>query len=342
MNVGHPPSPRPLHCGAALAELLSGLTLSAEVQNGGSSVAVEAAAAGGALSSSASPPPLRPLPTPVAAAAVPEAVLAGLSVSLFPHQLVGLQWMQRREDEAKGEGFSPSGGIVADEAGLGKTLMTIALILAHRGELCPCSRNARKGEERDAHHQPTLIVCPRGVVQQWVNEVAAHCRAGALSVLRFLSPTEKSVSLAQLQAVDVVVTSYETVRAQHQRWTAYKRAEKQREDPAHSSSPPPPPPSPPPPLFSMAFHRVVADEAHRLRSRKAQVTAAMLALSARHRFYVTATPIHNSIDDLHTAFAFLRYQPYAHIKEWKVSTHPTHSAAAHHTASIASSPARCC
>ena len=307
-------------------------------------MAVQAAPAVAAVSSPAPSPSLLPLVSPVATAVVPAAVLAGLSSCLFPHQVLGMQWMQRREDDANGEGLSPSGGIVADEAGLGKTLMTLALVLAHRGQLCPCSRSERKGAELDAHQQPTLIVCPRGVVQQWVSEVSLHCKPGVLSVLRLVSPTEKTATVAQLQTVDIVVTSYETVRAQHQRWKAYRRAEKPVEEKDAVQSSPAAALPPAPPLFAMSFHRVVADEAHRLRSRKAQLTAAMLALSARHRFYVTATPIHNSIDDLYTAFAFLRYQPYAHIQEWKVCTSHAHSVVYCHTAAVSSMPAGtlCC
>ena len=238
---------------------------------------------------------------PSPSAALSPLLASALRSPLFPHQLAGLHWMERREDDARREGLSPSGGIVADEAGLGKSLMCLALLLSHKGAArCPCH-----SEEADA---PSLVICPRGVRQQWLNEVAQHCHATALSTLLLDSVTEKTVRESDLRCVDVVVASYETVRSQHRRWRSRRASEK-------STAPLPPPP--PPPLFSLSFHRVICDEAHRIRSRTAQVTQAVMEVKARHRFFVTATPLHNSIDDLYTAMAFLRYRPYSEYREWK-------------------------
>ena len=201
--------------------------------------------------------------------------------------------MAAREDDGRREGLSPSGGIVADEAGLGKTLMSLALLLSHRGGDCPCH-----SEEAQA---PSLIICPRAVRRQWLSELELHCRPNSLEALELRPPTERRTTEAELRAVDVVVASYETVRSQWRRGRSH----------SPSSS------SPPSPLFSLSFHRIVCDEAHRLRSRKAQVTQAVLALKGRHRFFVTATPLTNSLDDLYTAFAFLRYAPYSDYRQWR-------------------------
>ena len=274
-----PPSLPPLSA-SALADLLSGLTLSAT--NSASAVPTAVDVGGGAG-------------------------LSQLSTPLFPHQLTGLRWMQRREDAAQGEGLSPSGGIVADEAGLGKTLMTLALLLTHAGDACPCRRGGdaaqQAGGSTTTTTSTTLVVCPRGVVQQWVAEAVAHCLPGALSVLPLVAPMERTATAEALSAADVVVTSYDTVRAQHRRWKALRP--EQRELASGGCA-----------LFALSFHRVVADEAHRLRNRSAQVTAATCALSARHRFFVTATPVHNSLHDLYAAFLFLRYAPYSDHRQW--------------------------
>jgi hypothetical protein len=49
-----------------------------------------------------------------------------LAVPLLHHQKLALSWMCRRERSRK-----VSGGILADDQGLGKTVTTIALILTH-------------------------------------------------------------------------------------------------------------------------------------------------------------------------------------------------------------------
>jgi SNF2 family DNA or RNA helicase len=49
-----------------------------------------------------------------------------LNIPLLKHQRLALAWMCRREQSRR-----VSGGILADDQGLGKTVTTISLILAH-------------------------------------------------------------------------------------------------------------------------------------------------------------------------------------------------------------------
>lgn len=67
-------------------------------------------------------------------------------LSLLPHQVEALDWMIKRERS------HPSGGILADEPGMGKTIMTIALLT----------------------HNPvphTLVIAPKSVSPQWILEM---------------------------------------------------------------------------------------------------------------------------------------------------------------------------
>ena len=76
-----------------------------------------------------------PLITPVA---VPQP--EGLSLQLLPFQLEGLDWLLKQEQQAR---FG--GGILADEMGMGKTIQTIALMLAEpRGKPNLCYRSDRR------------------------------------------------------------------------------------------------------------------------------------------------------------------------------------------------------
>ena len=63
---------------------------------------------------------------------------------LYPHQLKGLEFMKERERNG-------TGGILADDVGLGKTIQAIALLYTRP--------------------ENTLIVCPPGVAPQWMEKL---------------------------------------------------------------------------------------------------------------------------------------------------------------------------
>ncbi|KAG6387188.1 hypothetical protein SASPL_152374 [Salvia splendens] len=65
-----------------------------------------------------------------------------LSVSLLKHQRIALSWMAKKETRSA----CCSGGILADDQGLGKTISTIALILKERAPLSKASKtNVKQG-----------------------------------------------------------------------------------------------------------------------------------------------------------------------------------------------------
>ena len=256
--------------------------------------------------------------------------VAGVRSSLFPHQLAGLRWMARREAGVSAEGTSPLGGIVADEPGLGKTLMMLALV-AHSKKSRQQQQPASNGESVDAaslSSQCTLVVCPRAVLRQWQRECSVHLEPGLLTVASVAGGSGRAaLTAADIAGCDVVVASYETVRSQHQQLLAlHRQAAASVQSPAGTDRPSAArlaaaDVSAVAPLFAVSYLRLVADEAHRMRNRTAQSTAAVCALSAAHRWYVTATPLQNAIDDLYSAFLFLKYAPYSDFRTWKQYMH---------------------
>ncbi|EGD55982.1 DEAD/DEAH box helicase [Gordonia neofelifaecis] len=158
-----------------------------------------------------------------------------LTGDLRPYQLRGVTWL----DEVREQG----GGILADEMGLGKTLQTIAhLVHADRG--------------------PALIVCPTGLVTNWIREIArwvpdlhaVDYRGGALPDL----PTGTAV----------VVTGYPTLRR-------------------HAAV-----------LAERTWATAVFDEAQALKNSRTQVSRAARALAADARIALTGTPVENNLDEL--------------------------------------------
>jgi SNF2 family DNA or RNA helicase len=71
-----------------------------------------------------------------------------MSLKLLPHQVIGVDWLCKRELNHN----KRKGGILCDEMGLGKTIQMIELMKRH-----PVER--------------TLVVVPKSLVKQWVSEI---------------------------------------------------------------------------------------------------------------------------------------------------------------------------
>lgn len=92
--------------------------------------------------------------------------LKGMSTTLYSHQIQGAAWMKLREE---GD-VAPYGGILADQMGLGKTLMILACMVSNPPEPVNSSK-------------ATLIVCPASLVHQWEQEIERHTQRGTFPVV---------------------------------------------------------------------------------------------------------------------------------------------------------------
>jgi DNA repair protein RAD16 len=112
--------------------------------------------------------------------------------TLLPFQREGYSWMVAQESNP-----NIRGGILADEMGMGKTLQTIALIVAKRSEV-----------------RPTLVVAPVAAVMQWYSEIekftgAAGSESPLLSVHVYHGA--QKISAQELAKFDIVLTTYQTL-----------------------------------------------------------------------------------------------------------------------------------
>ncbi|KAK8054079.1 SWI/SNF family DNA-dependent ATPase-like protein [Apiospora saccharicola] len=86
----------------------------------------------------------------------------GMKVNLMPHQRLGLEWLMQHEDDY-------GGSILADDVGLGKTIQTLALILA-------------RSAPEEANNKTTLLVVPLCLLEQWKKEIDEKIKPGELNV----------------------------------------------------------------------------------------------------------------------------------------------------------------
>ncbi|KAK1375281.1 putative SWI/SNF-related matrix-associated actin-dependent regulator of chromatin subfamily A member 3-like 2 [Heracleum sosnowskyi] len=165
-----------------------------------------------------------------------------LAVPLLKHQRIALSWMVQKETNSE----HCSGGILADDQGLGKTISTIALILKERSpssKICSVDKqnmdminlvdddddgtsglslanqvNVSSPVIKDPSVQQkvrpaagTLIVCPTSVLRQWSEELLQKVSSKAnLSVLTYHGGNRTKDPL-ELAKYDIVLTTYAIV-----------------------------------------------------------------------------------------------------------------------------------
>ncbi|KAK7344595.1 hypothetical protein VNO77_14384 [Canavalia gladiata] len=195
------------------------------------------------------------------------------------------------------------GGILADAMGLGKTVMTIALILSNpaRGKLenrvvesgnYNISTNRRKNVNTLYKVEGgTLIVCPMALLGQWKDELEAHSKSGSISIfVHYGGGRTNDPELVSEH--DVVLTTYGVLSA------AYKS------DGENSI------------YHRVQWYRVVLDEAHNIKAHISQIAQAAFTLSSHSRWCLTGTPLQNSLEDLFSLLRFLHVEPWCNWEWW--------------------------
>ncbi|KAH8160523.1 hypothetical protein CIB48_g7728 [Xylaria polymorpha] len=180
-----------------------------------------------------------------------------------------------------------NGGILADEMGLGKTLQMISLIAADK-EFRRQPHEARPVSSAGPR-MATLVVVPLSLISVWEYQLGHHLRPSTLTWGRHHRKT-RFTSRVAFACPDVVLTTYQTVQAEHKRHDS------------NSGS-----------LFGHQWRRIILDEAHNIRN-KTVTASAIFALKAVSRWAVTGTPIQNSLADICGLLSFLQFRPYDSTK----------------------------
>ncbi|XP_052208103.1 DNA repair protein RAD5B [Diospyros lotus] len=197
------------------------------------------------------------------------------------------------------------GGILADAMGLGKTVMTIALILARPGRgsldnqklVLGATDNKESKEKEDSDNvQPkvkgnTLIICPMALLSQWRDEHETHSKPGTISIFVHYGGDRANDPKVMAQH-DVVLTTYGVLTA------AYKT------DGENSI------------FHKVEWYRVVLDEAHIIKSSRTLGAQAAFTLSSHCRWCLSGTPIQNNLEDLYSLLCFLHVEPWCNWAWW--------------------------
>lgn len=172
-----------------------------------------------------------------------------ITTQLKPFQCDTIAQMTAYESRA-------NGGLLLNEAGLGKSLCVLGVIAGSPST--------------------TLIICPAGLVDNWINEVRKHTDLSEDQVVRFYGPKR---GVGTCSDALIWITSYTTLS----------------KDIAF--------------LSDQRFGRIVLDEAHYIRNSHAKISKDVFQLAESNpgskRWAVTATPIYNKSNDAYSYFKFL-------------------------------------
>ena len=236
-------------------------------------------------------------------------------ITFFDHQKDGLRWLIKQETNAplnpfvrerqikEGRAFydrltrgrltqahAPvKGSILADDMGLGKTIQTLGLILSNlpkaRSPIC------------------TLVVCPKTVISNWINQMEDFLTPGRLRVLIYNgTPKQRSKMIQQViknNTVDILLSTYETIAAEFEKDRTGLQS-------IHDCN--------------VKFHRIVLDEAQQIRNPKSRSFRAIQAVSERSEFRLalSGTPFVNKPEDIHSLLSFIGLQPLSDFKTFKL------------------------
>lgn len=176
--------------------------------------------------------------TALLAEGLPEATLpADLKADLRSYQRHGVNWLSAVKS-------AKLGAILADDMGLGKTLQALSVV---------CGK--------------TLVICPRSVVHNWINE-AKHFRPGLRTAV-YHGPGRQIVETA-----DLTVTTYALMRLDTEE------------------------------LNRVPWETIILDEAQAIKNPESQAAEAAHSLHGAFRLVLTGTPIENRLEELWSLMQF--------------------------------------
>lgn len=178
------------------------------------------------------------------------------------YQLDGVKWLTILS------GYK-MGGILADDMGLGKTLQIIAMLRINY---------------KDA---PSLIVCPKSLIFNWVNEFKKFDDDSTLKVI-FGSINDRKNMINNIKDNErvIYITSYDSLRNDVE-------------------------------MYKCNFQYIILDEAQAIKNMQTLKSQSVKLLKGEVRFALTGTPIENNILDLWSIFDFVLPGYFCEIGEFK-------------------------
>ncbi|VUC24416.1 unnamed protein product [Clonostachys rosea] len=209
-----------------------------------------------------------------------------METSLFSYQVTIASWMIERECS----GSAPLGGLVGDEMGMGKTLVSLACAVGHPPE----------AEDIQNFCKATLVIVPNKMIaRQWLEEIRKHCKEGIrnlAAIYRF----GDDCGTGFYEEKFFVLATYRDIMHQHpgiarvQEWKEKYEHDKvsfNREFSKAAGE-----------LFKVDWYRIILDEAHQIKNVKGHTSIACCDLKFFPYLKFLGCPFTDSSLNFHAKF----------------------------------------
>ena len=173
-----------------------------------------------------------------------------LQAVLRPYQTAGYQWLSYLNDVGWG-------GILADDMGLGKTVQALTMLQHYK---------------KQEGGLKAIVVCPTTLIYNWENEIKKFTPNLTWLIHH---GSMRSRDLEALQKVNVIITTYGTLRSDIQV------------------------------LLKILYDYVILDESQAIKNPASKVTKAACLLTAKNRLCMSGTPLQNNTFDIFAQMNFL-------------------------------------
>ncbi|PHH72785.1 hypothetical protein CDD80_4259 [Ophiocordyceps camponoti-rufipedis] len=210
------------------------------------------------------------------------------------HQIEGVRFMW---NQIVTDANTSRGCLLAHTMGLGKTMQVITLLVAIQ-ESSKSSEPAVSSQiPQDLRDSKTLVLCPAGLVDNWMDELLLWAPAGMLGPIRKiesrLAPEERrSAIFSWADKGGVLVLGYNMLQ---KIISDNKLESKIMEEP----------------------NIVIADEAHTLKNPKSQVHNACAGFKTKCRIALTGSPMANNVEEYYTMISWVAPNFLGPLKEFQ-------------------------
>ncbi|KAM0160644.1 hypothetical protein ACHAQE_004501 [Botrytis cinerea] len=211
-----------------------------------------------------------------------------------PHQLEGVRFIW---NQITADGEATQGCLLAHTMGLGKTMQTITILVALAQAASSIDESISSQVPESLRVSKTIILCPPGLIANWVDEILTWSPDDILGDLR---PVDSASDLeSRFCTIDdwfeeggVLLIGYDMFR----RFIAPPKSK---------------PGDPMPPFLIKKFERartkllegpniVVADEAHKMKNYTSALNMAATQFRTKTRIALTGSPLANNVEEYHT------------------------------------------